>query len=96
MDPSTATLAATHATSARSHQSQRREHYDRFFKQLLDAELAYPAFETPEELAAMRKAAEAEKKTFIYRQPADYDHSAALKRAETDEHVLRFRCPPSP
>ena len=78
------------------HQSQRRAHYDRFFKQLLDAELAYPAFETPDELAAMRKAAEAEKKTFIYRQPDGYDHAAALKRAETDEHVLRFKMPPEP
>lgn len=74
-------------------QSQRREHYDRFVQQLLDAELAYPAFETPDELAAMRKAAEAEKKTFIYRRPEDYDHAAALERAAAEEHVVRFRMP---
>ncbi len=77
-------------------QSQRREHYDRFFQQLLDAGMVYPAFDTPDELSAMRKAAEAEKKTFIYRQPAGYDHAAALERAKTDEHVLRFKMPPEP
>lgn len=78
------------------HQSQRRDIYDRHFQQLLDAGLAYPAFDTPEELTAMRKAAEAEKKTFIYRQAAGYDHAAALERAETEPHVLRFKFPPEP
>lgn len=78
------------------HQSQRREIYDRFFQTLIEAGVAYPAFETPDELGAMRKAAEAEKKTFIYRQPADYDHAAAMERAKTEEHVLRFKMPPEP
>jgi glutamyl-tRNA synthetase len=78
------------------YQSQRREHYGKHLDRLIDAELAYPAFETPEELAEMRKAAEAEKKTFIYRRPADYDHAAALKRAESEEHVIRFRMPEAP
>lgn len=78
------------------YQSQRRQHYDRFLTQLLEAGLAYPAFDSPDELAAMRKAAEAQKKTFIYRQPAGYDHAAALKRAETEEHVIRFKMPPEP
>ncbi|GAB4385147.1 MAG: hypothetical protein Kow0022_09950 [Phycisphaerales bacterium] len=74
-------------------QSQRREVYEKYFRQLIDARLAYPAFESPEELAAMRRAAEAEKRTFIYRQPADYDHAAAVERMKTEPHVLRLRMP---
>lgn len=75
------------------HQSQRRDIYDAHFQTLIEAGLAYPAFDTPEELGAMRKAAEAEKKSFIYRQPADYDHAAALERAKAEPHVLRFKMP---
>lgn len=78
------------------YQSQRREIYNRCFAQLIEAGLAYPAFETPDELAAMRKAAEAEKKTFIYRQADGYDHAASLERARTEDHVLRFKMPPEP
>ncbi|MBZ0170779.1 MAG: hypothetical protein K8E66_00215, partial [Phycisphaerales bacterium] len=55
------------------HQSQRRDIYDKHLQKLLDAGLAYPAFDTPEELTAMRKAAEANKQTFIYRQAPGYD-----------------------
>ncbi|MCL4220805.1 MAG: glutamate--tRNA ligase [Phycisphaerales bacterium] len=76
------------------YQSQRRDIYEREFVRLLEAGLAYPAFETPEELGAMRKAAEAEKKTFIYRQRGDYDHAAALARVRRGEaHVLRLKMP---
>ncbi len=77
-------------------QSRRRDIYDAAFARLLDAGLAYPAFETPEELAAMRRAAEAEKRTFIYRRPEGYDHAAALERAGREDHVLRFRMPAEP
>ena len=75
------------------HQSQRRDLYDAHFETLIEAGLAYPAFDTPDELAAMRKATEAEKKTFIYRQAPGYDHAAALERAKTEPHVLRLRFP---
>lgn len=75
------------------HQSQRREIYDAHFQTLLDAGFAYPAFDTPDELNAMRKAAEAEKKTFIYRQAPGYDRDAALARAQAEPHVLRFKFP---
>lgn len=75
------------------YQSKRRDIYDRYFDKLIELGLAYPAFDTPEELGEMRKAAEKEKKTFIYRQSADYDHAAALKRAKSEEHVLRFKMP---
>ncbi len=75
------------------HQSQRREIYDAHFQTLLDAGLAYPAFDTLDELNAMRKAAEAEKRTFIYRQAPGDDRDAALARAQTEPHVLRFKFP---
>ncbi|MEO1534533.1 MAG: glutamate--tRNA ligase [Planctomycetota bacterium] len=75
------------------YQSRRLDLYKKYFDWMIKKGHAYPAFETPDELAAMRKAAEAEKKTFIYRRPDGYDHAAALKRAETEEHVLRFKMP---
>lgn len=76
------------------YQSQRRDIYERQFDRLLEAGLAYPAFETPEELGAMRKAAEAEKKTFTYRQRSDHDAVRAMERMRSGEpHVLRLRMP---
>jgi glutamyl/glutaminyl-tRNA synthetase len=78
------------------YQSQRKEIYNTHFQKLLGSGDAYPAFDTPDELAAMRKTAEAEKKTFIYRQSPDYDHAAALERAKTEPHVLRFKMPGVP
>lgn len=75
------------------YQSKRRDIYDRYFDKLIELGLAYPAFDTPEELGEMRKDAEKEKKTFIYRQSANYDHASALERAKSEEHVLRFKMP---
>jgi glutamyl/glutaminyl-tRNA synthetase len=73
------------------YQSQRKEIYNAHFQKLLGSADAYPAFDTPDELTAMRKIAEAEKKTFIYRQAPDYNHAQALERAKTEPHVLRFK-----
>ena len=75
------------------YQSQRRDTYDKFFDRLLETGLAYPAFETPDELGAMRKAAEAEKKTFIYRRGPEYDQAAAIERMKCEPHVLRLKMP---
>ncbi|MAY75177.1 MAG: glutamate--tRNA ligase [Phycisphaerae bacterium] len=77
-------------------QSQRMDLYAEHLQRLIDADLAYPAFDTPDELAAMRKAAEAEKRSFIYRRADDYNRDAALERAMTEPHVIRFRMPPEP
>ena len=74
-------------------QAQRLEIYNRFFDQLLDRGLAYPAFDTPEELAAMRQAAQDAKETFRYTRTGACDADAALERMKTDEHVLRFKSP---
>ncbi len=50
-------------------QSERRDLYDKYIRQLLDEGKAYYCFETAEELDAMRKEAEAQKKGFIFRAP---------------------------
>ncbi|MEO0511499.1 MAG: glutamate--tRNA ligase [Planctomycetota bacterium] len=78
------------------YQSQRETLYQTFFDRLLERGLAYPAFDTPEELAAMRDAAQKDKRTFRYTQPEGYDLESALERAKTEEHVLRFRMPDEP
>ncbi|TVS08061.1 MAG: glutamate--tRNA ligase, partial [Phycisphaerales bacterium] len=76
------------------YQSQRKDLYDAFVQRLVDADLAYPAFDTPEELDAMRAEAQAAKKTFVYRRPEGYDRDAMLERAAAEEHVVRFKMPP--
>lgn len=47
-------------------QSQRKDIYRQYAEQLVASGHAYYAFDTPEELAAMRAEAEASKQTFIY------------------------------
>ncbi len=75
------------------HQSQRTSHYQHAFDTLIEKGLAYPAFESGDELGAMRKAAKDNKQTFIYRRRSDYDHQAACARMKTEPHVLRFAMP---
>ena len=78
------------------HQSERHHIYARFFEQLIEKGFAYPAFESPTELEAMRADAQAEKRTFVYRQRADYDHQAAVARMNDEAHVLRLKMPAGP
>ncbi|MEM7621744.1 MAG: glutamate--tRNA ligase [Planctomycetota bacterium] len=78
------------------YQSERRGIYDEHLAKLIDAGIAFPAFESPHELTAMRKSAEAQKRTFIYRRPEGYDHAAALERARAEPHVIRLRMPEAP
>lgn len=78
------------------YQSERLSIYNAAFEKLIATGDAYPCFETAEELAEMRKAAEARKETFTYRQRPDYNHAQALARAAREEHVLRFKMPPKP
>lgn len=78
-------------------QSDRLEIYARYLRQLLDCGRAYPAFETADELAAMRAEAQARKETYRYRQRADYDHAAAMQQMKDGETcVIRFRMPDTP
>jgi glutamyl/glutaminyl-tRNA synthetase len=78
------------------YQSKRLEIYQRYFNKLLDAGIAYPAFESAEELTMLRIAAEKEKRSFIYRRHEGYNHAQALARMPHEPHVLRFAVPPAP
>ncbi|MHC4656320.1 MAG: glutamate--tRNA ligase [Planctomycetota bacterium] len=73
-------------------QSERREIYDKYVKQLLDENKAYYCFDTPDELQAIRKQAEAQKKSFVYPRPEDFpgDSDAERKRGEGFPVTVRF------
>ena len=73
-------------------QSQRRDIYDRYLKQLLEAGKAYYCFETSEELQVLRDQATAEKKTFAYQRPAVFpdEQEVARARAEGRSVVVRL------
>jgi len=61
-------------------QSERRDIYDKYIKQLLDEKKAYYCFDTPDELQAMRRQAEAQKKSFIYPRPEDFPGNSDAER----------------
>ncbi len=63
---------------------------------LVARDLAYPAFEPPEELDALRAEARAAKRAFRYRRPEKFDRDAALGRMRAEPHVVRFRMPDEP
>ncbi len=82
-------------------QAQRRDIYDAYIEHLFAMGRAYPAFETNEELEALRKAAAAKKQTFKYPRPADVKFgeapAARIARAKAGEpHVVRFVMPDTP
>ncbi|WP_300286171.1 glutamate--tRNA ligase [uncultured Alistipes sp.] len=83
-------------------QSERREIYLQYALQLIESGHAYYAFDTPEELAAIRSAAEAEGKTFAYdfRVREKLATSLALSPEEVrrridagEQWVVRFKMP---
>ena len=74
-------------------QSERLARYDAAVAQLVEKDLAYPAFDTPEQLDALRKRASAEKRAFRYVRAASWDRSAALARMQREPHVVRLRAP---
>lgn len=82
------------------HQSERKTAgiYDRWIDEMVDRELAYPAFEKPEELEAKRKAAVAAKKQYRYDRAGlavpRADRIARMRAGEP--HVVRFRMPEAP
>jgi len=77
------------------HQALRLDLYNEHLQRLIDAELAYHAFETAEELDAKRQQARAEKKAFRYDRAAlDIPKDERLKRAAAGEPcVVRFKMP---
>jgi len=72
-----------------------RGDYNAAIDQLLDAGRAYHAFETPEELNAMRQAALKAKRQFRYNRAAlEIPEEERRRRAESGErHVVRFKMP---
>lgn len=79
-------------------QSERRDLYDAAVNKLLDEGKAYYAWDTPEELDVLRKAAQAEKRTFRYPRPATMPTKAEADRARAEGRsvVVRFRVPDEP
>jgi glutamyl-tRNA synthetase len=77
-------------------QSQRLALYREAADALVARDLAYPAFETPEELDVLRRRAQAESGVFRYVRPAAWDRAAALARTKSEPHVIRFRWPHQP
>ncbi len=76
-------------------QSERLDIYRKYTNQLLEAGRAYFAFETAEELDAMRQAARAEKRNFRYPRPDPLPrrNDADKARAEGRPVVVRFKIP---
>ncbi len=84
-------------------QSERSDIYKKYVRQLLDSGKAYYAFDTPEELDALRKQYEAEGKTFMYdsSERMRLNNSLTLSSAEVRKrleeghpHVIRFKTEP--
>ena len=76
-------------------QSQRRDIYDKYIKKLIDEQKAYWCFETPEELDALRKEAEDQKKNFIYPRPKHFPATKDMEKAKADGRpvTVRFAMP---
>jgi glutamyl-tRNA synthetase len=76
-------------------QSERLEIYTEHIGRLLDAGHAYYAFETSEELDAMRTAARAEKRNFRYPRPDSLPSSSDADKARDEGRpvVVRFKIP---
>lgn len=76
-------------------QSQRRDLYDKYAKQLLDQGRAYYCFESVEQLEKLRKQAEAQKKGFVYQRPAVLPTEAEVEKAKAEgkPFTIRFAMP---
>ncbi len=73
------------------HQSQRRDIYDKYIKQLLEEGKAYYCFDTAEQLQTMRDEAEKAKKGFIYRQPEILPTPADAQKAIAEGKPVTVR-----
>lgn len=75
-------------------QSKRLDLYNRVIDDMIERDLAYPAFDSPDHLAALRKDADARKEAFRYKRAPDYNRTAALNRMRSGEPcVIRFLNP---
>lgn len=76
-------------------QSQRRDIYDKYIKKLLDEQKAYYCFDTTEELDALRKEAESQKKSFSYSRPKEFPNESDVEKAKAQgrDVTVRFAVP---
>ncbi len=76
-------------------QSERLDIYTQYIQRLLDEGNAYYAFDTPEELDALRQQAQAAKQNFRYPRPDPLPTKEDADKARTDGRavVVRFKCP---
>jgi glutamyl-tRNA synthetase len=87
-------LGLNHDNEKLLFQSRRLEVYNSIIDDLMRRGLAYKAYETTEELDAMRKQAEREKRAFIYRRPTGLsDEQVRRYESEKRPHVVRFAMP---
>jgi glutamyl-tRNA synthetase len=79
-------------------QSERLDVYNEHMRRLIDAGLAYPAFESPDELEAKRQAAIAAKTGYKYDRAAlEIPKQERIARMDAGEsHVVRFLMPDEP
>ena len=79
-------------------QSERREIYEKYVRQLLDSGNAYRCYCTPKELAEMREIAKAEKRNQTYTGKCRNLTPADRQRLETEGRrpVVRLKVPPEP
>jgi glutamyl-tRNA synthetase len=75
------------------YQSKRRQIYDPIIEDLIARGLAYRAYETRDELDAMRKEAERAKRQFVYRRRPLSDEHAREYAQQNRPHVVRFAMP---
>lgn len=74
-------------------QSKRLAVYNKIIDEMIARGLAYKAYDTPEELDAMRKEAEKAKRQFVYRRGPVSDQESAKFDAEGRVPVVRFIMP---
>ncbi|MEE2906797.1 MAG: glutamate--tRNA ligase, partial [Planctomycetota bacterium] len=76
-------------------QSQRLDIYASHFNELIESGAAYPAFETPDELAEARREARANKQAYRYNRASLHLPDETVKQylEEGRPHVLRFKVP---
>ena len=96
--PDGRTLGGQQPSVGSYYQSERLDEYNAHLRRLIEAGLAYPAFESPEELEAKRQAAIAAKTGYKYDRAAlEIPLSERIERMDAGEsHVVRFRMPDEP
>ena len=75
------------------YQSRRLDVYNPIIDQMIARGQAYKAYETPQELDAMRRESEKQKRPFIYRRPRLSAEQARRYEQEGRPHVVRFAMP---